>query len=63
MSAGAERPEACWMARSSISAGTVSKVRPASASSICRARLCDANINESFPHHSVILQAVAAACR
>jgi hypothetical protein len=41
-------------ARSSISAGMASKEMPALASSICRARLCEARINGSFPRQMVI---------
>src|SRR5450631_2109925 len=42
------------MARSSISAAIASKERPALASSICRVRLCEANINGFDPRQSVI---------
>src|SRR6266566_9273736 len=42
------------MARSSISAAMASKLRPALASSVCRARLCEASINGFDPRHGVI---------
>src|SRR4051794_1891496 len=44
------------MARSSISAGIASKRMPALPNSICRARLCDARINGSFPRQRVMVQ-------
>src|SRR6202022_734413 len=59
MSSGAERPEACWMARSSISAGTASKSMPALASSACRARLCEARISGNFPRQRLIWKAAS----
>src|SRR5689334_13873925 len=43
------------MLRSSISAAIASNVTPASASSIFRARLCDARINAFGPRQSVML--------
>src|SRR5713101_6381817 len=57
MSPGAERPEVCCTARSSISAATASKLKPALASSVCRARLCEARINGYFPRQTLISQA------
>src|SRR5206468_10446743 len=54
ISPGAARPEFFCNARSSISAGIASKEMPALASSICRARLCDARISGSFPRQMVI---------
>ena len=63
ISPGAVRPEDCCMARSSISAGIISKSSPASASSVFLARLCDARINFDVPRHSVIPEAAAAAGR
>src|SRR3954453_12743946 len=54
ISLGAESPEPCCTARSSISAGTTSNAMPALASSVCRAALCEARINGSFPRQMVM---------
>src|SRR5260370_16024143 len=59
ISPGAERLEVCCTARSSISAGTASKSMPALASSICRARLCEASTNGYFPRHRLIPKTVS----
>src|SRR5262245_16465019 len=56
-SPGLSKPDFCWIARSSISAGTASKATPALASSVCRARLCEARISGSFSRHMVIVSA------
>src|SRR5262249_60265360 len=42
------------MARSSMSAGTASKARPALPSSICRARLCEARTSGALPRQIVM---------
>src|SRR5579872_1209711 len=42
------------MARSSISAGKALKSRPAPASNVCLARLCEARINGFVPRQSVM---------
>src|SRR6266849_4449449 len=59
MSPGAERLEACCTARSSISAAIASKLKPALASSVCRARLCEASINGYFPRQRLIPKAAS----
>src|ERR1700688_2353445 len=59
MSPGAIRREACCTARSSMSAGTASKPLPASASSVCRARLCEARISGNCPRQRLMLKAVS----
>src|SRR5690349_15049960 len=62
MSPGAESFEICWMPRSSISAGMVSKARPALVSSICRVRLCDASTSGLFPCQIVMFQVSCFKC-
>src|SRR2546427_5541164 len=54
MLSGAVRPELPCTARSSISAGTASKAMPALASSVCRARLCEARISGCLPRQMVM---------
>src|SRR3981081_733939 len=59
MSPGAERPEACCAARSSMSAAIASKSMPALDNSVCRARLCEASINGNVPRHRLIPKAAS----